>query len=209
MYVFKNSINTNVTDVEKVTHRTKIYNKILIPILKITNNEFTNIRKERDYLFINNKAHKIKDSTLKDVVDILQSYGISSTVTNDTKYLNIPSSFIFDFNSTYSTVIPLVKSPFDISTLPFTNETIKVLSKVNVYKTFNKNEEVTNRLEGDLLYSEVSENTSLIIVENATEYFIFLNLSDLPNYDNGHLNNSKIDNIKSINNYHYSAWSLL
>lgn len=207
MYIFKNEQDSKLPS-EKVTHNSSIATKNLLPILKITHGEFVNIKKERDLLFINNKSHNIKDCYLKDVVDILTTQGIDCLIVNNTKYLNIPVSFILDFNNISSTVIPIFKSPFDISTLPFSNKFIKVIAKFDSYRTFNQTGEIVNRLEDDLLYCNVSSNTSLIITETATEYLVYLNLSSMLNYNNGHLNNSKMDNLNTINAYHYFDWSI-
>lgn len=202
MYIFKNEPESKITN-SKVTHNSSIADKTLLPILKITHGKFVNIKKERELLFINNNSFNIKDCYLKDVIDILTNQGVDCLIVNNTKYLNIPVSFLLDFNNISSTVIPICKSPFDVSTLPFSNKFIKVIDKFDSYRTFNQTEEIVNRLEDNLLYCNVSNNTSLIITETATEYLVYLNLNSILNYNNGHLNNSKMDNLNKINDYHH------
>ena len=107
MYIFKNKPESKLPN-EKVTHNSSIATKTLLPILKITHGEFVNIKKERDLLFINNKSHDIKDCRLKDVVDVLTNQGINCLIVNNTKYLNIPVSFLLDFNNISSTVESLL-----------------------------------------------------------------------------------------------------
>lgn len=180
---------------------------VTLPILKIIQPSSIVLRKERGTLYINKEAYFIKDMPLKSVIDILTAYNIQATIVNRTSYLQLSSDLLLDFSNVSSATIPLFKSPLDISLLKTDNKNIKQLQKISTYHTFTNNEEVINKVENNLLYTDIGVDSKLIIKEVAIEYFILLNLSTAANYNTGCLNNSKINNLSLITSYYYNTWS--
>lgn len=205
MYLLKTNTEHSINGDLKINRND--LSVITLPILKIIQPSSIVLRKERDTLFINKEAYLIKDMPLKSVIDILATYNIQATIVNKTSYLQFSSDLLLDFSNVSSVTIPLFKSPLDINLLETSNKNIKQLQKISTYHTFTNNEEVINKVENTLLYTDIGVDSKLIIKEVAIEYFILLNLGTVANYNTGCLNNSKINNLPLITSYYYNTWS--